>query len=718
MPRPSPLMTPTMSSRAVLPLLLLAIAIPSAVLAAAPPRDDDDDERAKPETEITVTARRLDVAREQVEPSLGASAYTLSNEAIENRPGGETTNIARILLQVPGVAPDGADGLLVRGAAGLQYRINNVIIPEGATDLGERLSARLADKVTLITGALPAQYGLAPGGVVSITTKSGALQDGGQAELYGGSHHEIEPAFEFAGSSGATSLFASGSYFQSRLGLPSPDGSGTPIHDRTHQIEGFAYADHIIDANSRVSLILGTTNEWFEVPNLRRRDAATRPVPLVVRGSSHFASEALDARQRENSHYAIASYLRSDGPVTLQASLFGLLSRAAFSPDETGDLLFSGLARTLERRQSTAGLQVEGAYRAGSRHTLRGGLVADVAEARERIGSLVLPVDTAGRQTSDQPILFDQRTRDRRGRLSAFLQDEWALLKPVTLNAGLRFDHSGGVGRGSALSPRLSLVWSAPGGLTLHAGYARYFVPAPQVANLPALGGTTGALPGSGGAPLRPQRDDYFDAGAQLAKGGLTLGIDAYRRRSTDLLDERGGGAPFAPQSFNYAKAHSTGVELSMTYAQGPFSAWSSLALADARAKGISSHQSYFSPTELAYAARHWSAPAGDQKVTASGGASLRIDEVRLSASALYGSGFPREEALLGPGGRRLPGHVQVDLAAVYRIDGLRDRPLDIRFDMINAFDSRYRLRADEGIGGRDEWGPRRGIFVGVEQAF
>ncbi|MEA3003257.1 MAG: hypothetical protein QOH81_2045 [Sphingomonadales bacterium] len=708
------------------PLLLLCVLSFATTAQAAPPRDaDDDDERAKPETELVVTARRLDVARERVEPSLGASTYTLTNDAVENRPGGETTSLGRVLLQMPGVAQDGAGRLLVRGRSGLQYRINNVIIPEGAADLGERLSTRLADKVQLVTGALPAQYGLASGGVIAITTKSGALQDGGQAEIYGGSHGEIEPAFELAGSSGPTSLFASGSYFRNRLGLGSPDGSGDPLHDRTRQIEGFVFADRIIDEASRLSLILGTTNEWFQVPNLRGLDAATYAAPasfrrpLVVRGSNRFASEALDARQRESSHYAVASYLRSDGPATLQASLFGLVSSAAFHPDEIGDLLFSGLGQSLERRESAGGLQIEGAWQAGSRHVIRAGLVAGLTRGRETFSALVLPVDAAGRQSSDQPIRFATQSRETRGRFSAFLQDEWTPLAPLTVNAGLRFDRVGGQGGGTAVSPRLNLVWSAKSGLVFHAGYARYFVPARQEGERSGLAGTTGALPGNSGTPLRAQTDDYVDAGVQYAKGGLSLGLDAYWRRTTNLLDERRAGPPLAARSFNYATARSRGVELSLTYAEGPFSAWSSLAIGAAKAKGIASHQYDFTDAELAYAAGHWLRPQGDQRVTASGGASWRIERLRLSGSAVYGSGFQRDATLFGRGAARLPAALQVDFAAVYRIEGLRDRPLDIRLDLINAFDRAYQLRDGTGIGGRlPEWGPRRGVFVGIEQAF
>ncbi len=38
---------------------------------------------------------------------------------------------------------------------------------------GQTLSPRLVDKVNILTGALPAQYGLRTAGVIDITTKSG-----------------------------------------------------------------------------------------------------------------------------------------------------------------------------------------------------------------------------------------------------------------------------------------------------------------------------------------------------------------------------------------------------------------------------------------------------------------------------------------------------------------------------------------------------------------
>src|SRR5207244_13320259 len=84
------------------------------------------------------------------------------------------------------------------------------ILPEARSDPADHLSSRLAETTRLITGTLPAQFGFAPGGVISVTTKNGLYQRGGQAELFAGIRGMLEPAVEWAGSAAGTSLFASG----------------------------------------------------------------------------------------------------------------------------------------------------------------------------------------------------------------------------------------------------------------------------------------------------------------------------------------------------------------------------------------------------------------------------------------------------------------------------------------------------------------------------
>src|SRR5258706_6452161 len=129
---------------------------------------------------ITVTAAKLDAARVGIQPQIGASTYTIGSGAIDAQPGGDNNLLNQVVLQAPGVAQDSFWQLHVRGEHnGLQYRLNGIIIPEGISVFGQTLDPRLVGSLKLITGALPAEYGLRTAGIIDVTTKSGMLAPGG-----------------------------------------------------------------------------------------------------------------------------------------------------------------------------------------------------------------------------------------------------------------------------------------------------------------------------------------------------------------------------------------------------------------------------------------------------------------------------------------------------------------------------------------------------------
>ncbi len=164
-------------------------------------------------SEVVVTATRLNAARDSIQPQTGASTYAFDSKQIDALPGGQNTALSQVVLQAPGVSQDSFGQLHVRDDHnGLQYRLNGVILPEGLSVFGQTLSPRLAGNVQLITGALPAEYGLRTAGVIDITTKSGEFDNGGSVTVYGGSHDDIEPSIEYGGSSGSLNYFVSGSY--------------------------------------------------------------------------------------------------------------------------------------------------------------------------------------------------------------------------------------------------------------------------------------------------------------------------------------------------------------------------------------------------------------------------------------------------------------------------------------------------------------------------
>src|ERR1035437_10087445 len=239
-------------------LMLLSASVLAGAIVTAPAFAADPSAPGAAVAEVVVTAQRLNQARDSIQPQLGASAYSFDAKQIDALPGGSNASLSTVILQAPGVSQDSFGQLHVRDDHnGLQYRLNGVILPEGLGVFGQALSPRLADSVKLVTGALPAQYGLRTAGIVDIRTKTG-LSNGGSVSLYGGSQGLVEPSFEYGGSSGNLSGFVSGSFLQSNRGIESPDGSSTPIHDRTQQTNGFAYLEDILNPDNRLSMILGT----------------------------------------------------------------------------------------------------------------------------------------------------------------------------------------------------------------------------------------------------------------------------------------------------------------------------------------------------------------------------------------------------------------------------------------------------------------------------
>src|SRR5437870_5400076 len=176
--------------------------------------------------ELEIIAKQLDVARNQIQPSLGASLYEFRRSTIENQPQGDNQPFNQLLLQAPGVAQDSFGQLHVRGEhANLQYRLNGVQLPEGINVFGQALETRLANSVALITGALPAQYGLRTAGIVDIQTKTGTLAPGGPITLYGGQQSLIQPSVVFGGTVRQIDFHVTGEFLHNNIGIENPTGS-------------------------------------------------------------------------------------------------------------------------------------------------------------------------------------------------------------------------------------------------------------------------------------------------------------------------------------------------------------------------------------------------------------------------------------------------------------------------------------------------------------
>src|SRR6266850_7222262 len=183
---------------------------------------------------VVVTSQELDISREQIVPSLGATRYTVGPDRLNQQAQGEDAPFNQTILRFPGVAQDSFGQLHLRGEhANLQYRIDDVLLPEGITGFGQELPIRFVDNISLITGALPAQFGFRTTGVLDIHTKSGASFAGGEASIEVGSFDTILPSFEYGGLTGKLTYYVIGSYLHNGIGIENPTRSSDPIHDDT-----------------------------------------------------------------------------------------------------------------------------------------------------------------------------------------------------------------------------------------------------------------------------------------------------------------------------------------------------------------------------------------------------------------------------------------------------------------------------------------------------
>src|SRR5579872_4153662 len=267
----------------------MAFAQPAAPSPANPPVQAAAAAKSGGVSEVVVTAQRLNQARDSIQPQVGASTYAFSQQQIEALPGGANLQLQQVVLQAPGVTQDSFGQLHVRGDHnGLQYRLNGVILPEGISFFGQTLPPRLISSLKLITGSLPAEYGLRSAGIIDLTTKSGALQPGGTFSLYGGSHTTMQPSFSYGGASDSNSYFVTGDFIRNDLGIESPDGRSTPLHDRTKQYHGFGYFEHFFDEHNRLAFMFGSSDTRFQIPNLDGVHAAVIGPGLTVRGQTDF----------------------------------------------------------------------------------------------------------------------------------------------------------------------------------------------------------------------------------------------------------------------------------------------------------------------------------------------------------------------------------------------------------------------------------------------
>jgi len=682
-------------------------------------------DEAPPVQELVISAQHLRETRENLQPQIGATTYSLTEEAILNQPGGADIPLNQTLLQVPGVSQDSFGQIHLRNDhANIQYRIDGVILPEGISGFGQSLSSRFASSLNVITGSLPAQYGLNTTGIVDIQTKSGAFKTGGSVGVYGGSNGWIEPSIDYAATSGNFNYYVSGDYTRDDLGIENPTSASHPLHDTTKQSHFFGLIEDFIDSDNKISAIVGAFQGSFQIPVNPGQTPAFQYLNQTA-----FDSTRLNENQIESSDYGVLSYLHAGNRSDFQISAFERYSRLSFSPDGIGDLMFYGLAQTALRQDMSEGMQLDATYRLADSHTVRygGEILAERALANTVSGVFPCSVGDCSTVGTAPITIFDKGAKTGLS-YSAYLQDEWKLTPTVTINYGLRYDILHAYTDAQQVSPRINTVWKPDQDTAFHLGYSRYFTP-------PALefisgqtvakyafttgypGGYTPDSPPQN-SPILPERSHYFDVGAQrTVLPGLQLGLDAYAKIAHNLIDEGQFGAPIILAVFNYNRANVLGAEFTASYNHDNWSIYSNLSTGREKATQVVSQQFNFTPDDLDYIAHHYIFTDHNQWVSISSGVSYDLSGTKLNADLLYGTGL--RQSVNEPNDSTVAPYLQVNLGATHRFEDVAGHPVEIGVNLVNLTDRDYLLRSGSGVGVfAPQYGPRRAAYGSLRWFF
>ncbi len=700
-----------------------ANAKPVAVTArpAAPPVDA----ATAAQTALDNKMHSFDQQRANLSPTIGASTYTITRQAIVNMPQGDNTPIDKLVLQLPGVSYDSAvsnPNYHIRGEyANTQIRINGVVVPEGVSALGPFLDTNFIGSMSLLTGALPAQYGLRTAGVLDITSRSFATP-GGEVSVYGGSRQTFTPSFDYGGSVGNNSeYFVSARGNWNNLGLENPTAGINANHDYTDQGKFFGYASTLIDSSTRLSVISAASYSKFQIPNNPAQMAGTDfPMPLPA---TPISSTALNENEYDSYYLTMASLQKHGTDGDAQLSFFSRYANVHFVPDIFNDLAFNDVASDVTRQSTLTGTQFDSSYILTDRHTLRGGFAVTGEQTNVTNVSTVMPGDIGA--VTGPPFNITDQTSLLGWNIGTYVQDEWKITNQLTVNVGLRFDQLYQFVDANQVSPRFGFVYKPFVGTTFHAGYSRYFTPPYQAqatqSNIALFANTTNQPDIAVADPVKPERSHYFDAGIdQTILPGLDMGIDVYYKEARDMLDDGQFGQAVVLTQFNWARGYSEGAEFKLKYYNGNFNAYANFAYNISRAIGAELNQYLFDADEFAYLQNHYHYTDDMQRMTGSAGISYRYHDTLVTADMIYGSGLRSGELDDGV----VPNSLHTTPYAVINTGIAQDfhwspdaKPLTVRFDVVNLFDQIYELRDGSGIGVfAPQFGARRGFYMGLSQ--
>jgi outer membrane receptor protein involved in Fe transport len=607
------------------------------------------------------------------------SVNVLSSQTISTLPG--NTSLGKVVQTLPGVVPFSYNEPVSRGFHGVAYEIDGVPIPQTASsEFAEIIDPRDVDRLEVFTGAIPAEFGgERMGAVVDIlTTRAPATGgDRGSLSLSGGSYGYGAVSLNESTGNGPFRIYLSANEERTNRGLDTP--TFAPSHAANSRGDEFLRA--VYSPSQRDTLAFDFSNQYsgFQIPTDTNPSDPNDPCWSPV---------GTDDNQHEYDRFANVVFNRasSDGKGYFEVAPWYRTGRVTFLPDPANDLAGGCPASTFQDRIGKyVGITTAFARSLG-RNDYKVGASAYVENFTSAF-SITVP---------SNPTFFDNIAQ-RGSNIGLYAQDRIQASPNVSINVGIRWDHSTGFTSGNQISPRFEINDRVNESNTLHFYYGRlYAAPALEDVRRDAVvvgGGNPGQLPVY---DLKPERDSVLEAGLAHRFSPFTNGtITLWGRNVTNVLDTTQLGSTPIFTLFNSAIGRGEGVELRLSGANLRGNTWfTSYGLSQSLAEGISGGTFLF-PINQLQGANSLAFEDHDQTNTLNSAYTWATTPSRyVTLSTTYGSGFP-VQFLNGPS--RLPAHVEFG-AAIGRKPPTDGSGYGWEISGTNLLNKQYLLKINNGF--------------------
>ena len=517
------------------------------------------------------------------------SVNSISRAQLQALP--ENQSLDNVIETLPGIVHFSYNEPVAHGFHGLTYELDGVPLPLSTTsNFSEIIDPRDIDSLEVFTGAFPAEFGGSrQGAVVNIISHRVSDQnapESGAFTIGGGSYGDKQATLTENLRLGATQLYFNADQERSDRGIDSP--TFVPIHDNSNTGNEFLRTITNVGAHDTLTFDASNNTSIFQIPI---NDSFNPNDPIVVPPSTTDV-------QREYSNFfnAVYTHNAANGNGFTQIAPWYKYDRVVYAGDVASDLAGNTPALNQDRHSNFEGIRLTQFNSIGA-NAIKFGVDAAV-ENFTGAEQILYNTDADGNSIPTQS--FADNSSQRGFTLGEYLEDKWTPTKYVSVQGGLRYDHSTGYTSGSQLSPRFEINGQVDPSDILHFYYGRLYA-APfledtrRAATILAGDSTTTEAP----YDLQPEHDQYYEFGLEHALTPTTRAtLNFWKRDVTNVLDTQQLANTPIFAVFNSAIGIAKGVEgrVDSRFANGD-SLFFSASFSNSNAGGISGSTFLFCPT-------------------------------------------------------------------------------------------------------------------------